>query len=892
MVDGPSANGENELGVSSGGERGTSVGAQVALACMKRRRVVFALVALIVVAAAMLIPRLSIDTDPENMLPADQPDRVRHDLIKDRFNLSDMIVVGVVDEADPKGVFDPKSLSVISALTDGIRGIDGVIARDVMSIASVDNITQSGPGAIRFEWMMNTPAQSQAQADRIREAVNNLPTLRETVSSTDGKAAAIYVPIRNKDASHRIAGEIQDLVDGLDAQDEVHITGLPVAEDTFGVEMFIQMGISAPLAALVIFLVMWFFFRSLSLVLSPLILAMATVVVTMGALIGLGFPVHIMSSMIPIFLMPIAVVDSVHILSEFADRYRPGADARETLARVLSHLFRPMLFTSLTSAIGFASLMFTPIPPVRVFGAFVAFGIVVAFVFSVTLVPAWVASMRTSRLEAMAETLRERRTRMQGEGLLARTLTVTGRFTLTHGKWVIAGAVGLLLVAGYGITQIQINDNPTRWFQEDHRIRVADRVLNEHFAGTYMAYLTLSRPAGPKSEQRYEAAVREVLDEARRSGVDLTRRWRSMREEAQAERFSATLENLSLALGERLFDAPSPARPYWEQLLAATDRFHGRTKYFQSPDALRYVAGLEEHLSQSGLIGKSSSAVDIVRTVYRELLGGGEESFRIPDTRQGVAQTLLSFQSSHRPYDLWHFVTPAYDSTTLWLQLRSGDNQHMQRVIESVEEYVAENPLPAGVSLDWSGLTYINFIWQQEMVAGMLTSLLAAFAVVLVIMIGLFRSVLLGVLAMVPLSVTMVLIYGAIGLVGKPYDMPVAVLSALTLGLSIDFAIHFIARSRELLRQHGDWYVAMDAMFQEPARAIARNALVIAIGFLPLLAAPLVPYNTVGILMAAIMSISAVITLLLLPALMTPLRRLLKTHAPSEPDSHSSKEVG
>ena len=52
-----------------------------------------------------------------------------------------------------------------------------------------------------------------------------------------------------------------------------------------------------------------------------MIVAMVTVIATMGLLIGLGFPVHIMSSMIPIFLMPIAVVDSVHILSDFADRY-------------------------------------------------------------------------------------------------------------------------------------------------------------------------------------------------------------------------------------------------------------------------------------------------------------------------------------------------------------------------------------------------------------------------------------------------------------------------------------------------------------------------------------------------------------------------------------------
>ena len=124
-------------------------------------------------------------------------------------------------------------------------------------------------------------------------------------------------------------------------------------------------------------------------------------------------------------------------------------------------------------------------------------------------------------------------------------------------------------------------------------------------------------------------------------------------------------------------------------------------------------------------------------------------------------------------------------------------------------------------------------------------------------------------LAMVPLSVTIAGVYGIIGWVGKDYDMPIAVLSSLTLGLSIDFAIHFIERTRALLRSSGSFETASEQMFEEPARAIARNAIVIAIGFTPLFFAPLVPYITVGAFMAAIMALSGLTTLVLLPALMS-----------------------
>jgi uncharacterized membrane protein YdfJ with MMPL/SSD domain len=145
----------------------------------------------------------------------------------------------------------------------------------------------------------------------------------------------------------------------------------------------------------------------------------------------------------------------------------------------------------------------------------------------------------------------------------------------------------------------------------------------------------------------------------------------------------------------------------------------------------------------------------------------------------------------------------------------------------------------------------------------------------------LFRSPLWGLVCMIPLSITIVVIYGIIGLVGKDYDMPVAVLSALTLGMAVDFAIHFLSRARQMVRLHGSWRAAAPHVFGEPARAITRNIIVIAAGFLPLLLAPLMPYKTVGVLLAVILLVSGACTLLLLPALIRLFeRRLFVAKAP------------
>jgi predicted RND superfamily exporter protein len=203
----------------------------------------------------------------------------------------------------------------------------------------------------------------------------------------------------------------------------------------------------------------------------------------------------------------------------------------------------------------------------------------------------------------------------------------------------------------------------------------------------------------------------------------------------------------------------------------------------------------------------------------------------------------------------------------IWIQLRSGDNKDMEKVVKAVDEFFADNPPPVPLRHNWAGLTYINTVWQNKMVWGMLQSFLGSFLVVFIMMAILFRSPLWGIVCMMPLLITIAVIYGIIGLVGKDYDMPVAVLSALTLGMAVDFAIHFLERARVSFLQTASWKSSVAVMFGEPARAISRNVLVIAIGFLPLLAASLMPYKTVGIFLCAIMALSGAVTLLALPAI-------------------------
>jgi predicted RND superfamily exporter protein len=298
-------------------------------------------------------PKAHIDTDPENMLEANQPDRVFYDQIKKDFGIRDMIVLGITDE---DSIFKPETLGKIASITDDILKIDGVIVEDVISFTTTDNVISEG-GAMKIRRILETVPQTEEEVKAIKMGVYDNPLFVEKIVSKDGNAVALYIPIQQKDMSYRISKEIESVLQGkLGNSQDYYIAGLPVAEDTFGFEMFLQMGILAPMIGLVIFLLMFLLFRKISLIVPPMIVAMFSVVWGMGALISLGFTVHIMSSMIPIFLMPIAVLDSVHILSEFYDRYPAMQDRKQTLLAVTEELFTPMFYTSITTAVGFASL--------------------------------------------------------------------------------------------------------------------------------------------------------------------------------------------------------------------------------------------------------------------------------------------------------------------------------------------------------------------------------------------------------------------------------------------------------------------------------------------------------------------------------------------------------
>jgi len=836
------------------------------------------------------LPTLKVDTDPENMLSSDEPARIFNHQMKSAFSLNDMVVVGITNDQHQQGVFNPQTLTNIYQLTQFAAHLNwpdknhpnktaGVISADLIAPSTVDNIEQGGLGSINFSWLMPEPPTSDTEALAIRERAQNIPFLDGTLVSNDGKAIALYLPLTDKHLSYQVSQQLlAKIAEFGDTDEHYYITGLPVAEDTFGVEMFKQMAISAPLAMLVIFLLLWWFFRRLIFITSPMIVAIVCALSTMSLLIITGNTIHIMSSMIPIFIMPIAILDAIHILSDFFDRYAQLKDKRKTIIYVMNELFKPMLITTLTTMAGFASLALTPIPPVQTFGIYITVGVFLAWIWTVTFIPAFIISIPEHKLTQFIK-LANIKTTSSNTPMVC-LLKNMGKLTYRHPLIISLFSLVLVGIAAYGISKINVNDNPIKWFATSHPIRVSDRVLNEHFGGTYMAYLAFETDEARAKSINFKPALLNRLEQATLAAeqeqyfkakqvFDVLRQ---TIQQHQGDKASLT-HQLNALINERLNHVSDDEFNSWDQAQLFLDSERQREEIFKQPDTLNYLSNLQTYINSLSVVGKSNSLSDIVKTVHRELLLGQTDEFRIPNSANAVAQTLITYQNSHRPNDLWHFVTPDFRQSSLWVQLKSGDNKDMFYVEQKVAEYIAKNPMPHQLKANWFGLTHINVVWQEKMVKGMVKSFAGSFVVVFIMMTLLFRSLFWGLLSMIPLTVTVGLIYGIIGLIGKDYDMPVAILSSLSIGLAIDYAIHFLSRARDYVERYGSWQAAIEPLFSEPAMAISRNAIVVGVGFLPLLAAPLVPYQTVGVFIAAILLLAGISSLLILPALLTLLQK-------------------
>ena len=751
-------------------------------------RWVVALTLLLTLAALTQFPKARTDTNPKNMLPDTSDVRVFNDEVEKTFSLyEDMIALGIVNDA---GILNRETLEKIHRITGEILKLKGVAARDLSSFTTIDNVTVED-GTLKVSALMPEAPKTEVELVGLRKALFGNPLFINRIISADGKTAAIYIPLEKGANGKVIADRIREIVAKERGADRYYVAGDPVARDTFGSEMFKLMAIFAPIAGLVMFAARYLMFGDLFLSVALMMDAMIAIVWSMGLLIGLGFPIHIMSSMAPVFLMAIAT-DSIHIFNEFYFRFKETKDKKAAILETMHAVGRPVRYTALATAAAFAVLLFMNIIPVKVFGGLVAFGTLALRLLSFSFIPAMFMFAKQENIEKASR----------------REEIGAGRTSLLLGKLAGLGAhqpravalVGLVLffTAVLGMTKIVVNNNMVRWFKGNSDVRVADKVLNDNLGGTSLAYVTA---------------------------------------------------------------------------LSDEDDF------IKTPEAMHTLEGLQRHLEKLPVVGKTASVVDYVKRINRVLHQDDPGYDAIPASKEAIGQYLFLFGMSAKPSDLDNVVDYPFRRANVWVQLKSWDAEAMRSVIRAVEEYKKAHATP--LVFKPAGIAYFNLVWNDEVLWDMVRGFIISLVVVLVILAFNFHSLRWALVGYAPLVFTVILIYGFIGFIGKDFDMPISVLSCLSLGMAVDFAIHFISRFRQRLETQagGSIPVEPSALTEallwtaaRPGKGILRNALLFASAFSVMLLAPLTPYITVGAFIVGMMTLSALMTIIYLPALILSFR--------------------
>ncbi|MFZ6006330.1 MAG: efflux RND transporter permease subunit [Nitrospirota bacterium] len=746
-------------------------------------KLVVALTIILSIVFMTQFPKMKTDTNPKNMLPATSDVRVWNDEVDSTFGLyEDMIVLGVVNE---KGVLNKDTLGKIQRITDEILKIRGVASRDVNSFPTITNVTAEA-GTLRVAPLMTEVPKTEGEIKALQKNLFENPLFINRIISKDGKTTAIYIPLEKGANGKQVADKIREIIKKEKGNEKYYVAGDPVARDTFGAEMFKLMAIFAPIAGGVMLLVRYLMFRDLFLSITLMMDAMVSIVWSMGLLIALGFPIHIMSSMAPVFLMAIAT-DSIHIFNEFYFRFKEKKDKKAAIIETMHAVGRPVRYTALATAAAFAVLLFMNIIPVKVFGGLIAFGTVMLRVLSFSFIPAMFTFVKEEKIERAS---RDEDITLSRTSQFLRNLAGYG---VHKPKATVLVGLILFVLAVIGITRIVVNNNMVEWFKKNSEIRVADREINRALGGTSLGYVV---------------AISKEDD------------------------------------------------------------------FIKNPETMKYIEGLQRHIEKLPVVGKTFSVADYVKRINRVLHDDDPKCDKVPDSKEAIGQYLFLFSMSAKPSDLDNVVDPSFKKANIWVQLKTWDAGAMQDVIKAVDEYKKAHPIP--LDLKPAGIAYFNLVWNNEVLWDMVRGFILALIVVFIILIFNFRSFKWATVSYVPLIFTVLLIYGVIGFTGKRFDMPISVLSCLSLGMAVDFAIHFVNRFRQrLTEQTPNSELITDSLLwtaARPGKGIMRNAVLFAASFAVMMLAPLTPYITVGAFIVSMMMLSAIMTIIYLPALVMLMR--------------------
>lgn len=452
------------------------------------------------------LPRVKTVDNVDYFTVEGDPDVAFYDTIKADFGDDEFFVIAF----SSPDLFSPPLLRMLADLTRELETLPEV--RKVQSLANVDFIHGSDEYFEVRPFLAHIPLDGSALDLLRRQALDNRLYVGNLVSA-DGKTTALAIFPREHDSEDgsfraRLLEKTRNILDSRRGMvDRFHLAGWTVTNLSLSSFMKSDIATFIPLTYLFITLTIWLSFRNVLLT----ALALANISLCTGATMGLfpilGITLNNVTTIVPPLVMALTLTDTVHIFSHL-DKSLLDRPFREGLRNVLTKVAVPCFLTSLTTAVGFISLVVSEIPPIKEFGYVASAGMVFEFLFSFMLLPPLLLLFSPEKV--CINTGSETR--------YGAFLTRLSSFVRAHPRSICTVVTLTMVLALWGSSQIKVETNLLDYFKQSSELRQELTYVESRLSGVGTVDISLR---AERTDAFREPANLEVIERLQRHAETL-----------------------------------------------------------------------------------------------------------------------------------------------------------------------------------------------------------------------------------------------------------------------------------------------------------------------------------------------------------------------------------
>jgi predicted RND superfamily exporter protein len=560
---------------------------------------------------------------------------------------------------------------------------------------------------------------------------------------------------------------------------KIYMAGMPVILERLIDTMVWEMLTFMPMAIVVIVMMLGVMFRRRLGVQIPMMVVVFTLLSTIGLFCALRFPVQMPMMIVPTFILTVTVGAAVHFLSIFFQRYDAGEAKADALRATMGLTGIPILLTSLTTAASLLSFVGTPIVPLSRLGLFSAIGVMIAFVYTMIMIPALLTHFEFDRKTATGV----RRAWM--DRVIAGAMLVATRFSRT----VLVVALVLFGVSIWGMQQLNFSHNPLKWLPEGLEARTAVEVIDRNMGGSI--------------------PVEIVIDTGVENGLHNPLLLQKI------DKLATWLEN---------YDDPN----------------------FQ--------------------VAKVSGLNSVIKETHKALNAGNPDFYTIADSEAVIANELFMFENAGAE-QLQPLVDSQFSQMRLAVVMPWIDTIYYRTFMTDIQSKF-DTELAGLATTEITGVVPLLGTTLFGVIQTAVQSYAIAFVVITIMMMLLLSSVRMGLLAMIPNLLPILLMLGAMHALNIPLDMFTILVASIAIGIAVDDTVHFMHHFQHYFVEYGDAEKAIAETLHTSGRAMITTSLVLCFGFSQLMWSSMLNITNFGLLIVMTVSMALIADLILAPALM------------------------